>query len=394
MLTTGQYLGSTGRLEATVGTFEFTDDHEALRSTVRAFVEETFPEAQVRRLMAAPSALERPVWERMARELGLQGLVVPEEHGGAGAGPVELAIVLEEFGRRLVPVPFLSTALATIALTGGDRAVTAGYLEAVAEGRVVATVALAEDDGGWDAAGVHCAAVSDDGDGGAGDRGGWRLTGTKSFVPDGMDADLLVVAARTPAGVGLFAVDGAADGVSRSELEVFDLTRRLARVRLDGVAATPLSAPADTAAFDRFLDAARVAVAAEQAGGADFTLAMAVGYAKERVQFGRAIGSFQAIKHLCADALVDVESARSAAYYGAWAIAQDSPEVATVAPLAKAFCSDTFFATAQTNMQVHGGISFTYEHPAHLYYRRAKSGAQLWGSPRANRDLLATRIGL
>lgn len=160
MLTSGQYLGSTGRLEAAVGTFEFTDDHEALRSTVRAFVEETFPETQVRRLMAAPSALERPVWERMARELGLQGLVVPEECGGAGAGPVELAIVLEEFGRRLVPMPFLPTALATIALTGGDRAVTAGHLEAVAEGRVVATVALAEDGGGWDAAGVRCAAVS------------------------------------------------------------------------------------------------------------------------------------------------------------------------------------------------------------------------------------------
>ncbi|WP_256788193.1 acyl-CoA dehydrogenase family protein [Frankia sp. AvcI1] len=388
MLTTGQYLGSTGRLEAAVGTFEFTDDHEALRSTVRAFVEETFPEAQVRRLMAAPSALERPVWERMARELGLQGLVVPEEHGGAGAGPVELAIVLEEFGRRLVPVPFLSTALATIALTGGDRAVTSGHLEAVAEGRVVATVAVAEDDGGWDAAGVRCSAVGD------GDGGGWRLTGTKSFVPDGLAADLLVVAARTEAGVGLFAVDGAADGVSRAALEVFDLTRRLARVRLDGVAATPLTAPADEAAFDRFLDAARIAVAAEQVGGADFTLAMAVGYAKERVQFGRAIGSFQAVKHLCADAFVDVESARSAAYYGAWAVAQDSPEVPTVAPLAKAFCSEAFFATARTNMQVHGGISFTYEHPAHLYYRRAKSGVQLWGSPRAHRDLLATRIGL
>ncbi len=374
-----------------MGTFEFTGDHEALRSTVRAFVEEAFPEAQVRRLMAAPSALERPGWERMARELGLQGLVVPEECGGAGAGPVELAIVLEEFGRRLVPVPFLSTALATIALVGGDRAVTAGYLEAVAEGRVVATVALAEDGGGWDAAGVRCAAVSGDGDG---DGDGWRLTGTKSFVPDGLEADLLVVAARTEAGVGLFAVDGAADGVSRSALEVFDLTRRLARVRLDGVAATPLSAPAEAAAFDRFLDAARIAVAAEQAGGADFALAMAVGYAKERVQFGRAIGSFQAVKHLCADAFVDVESARSAAYYGAWALAQDSPEVATVAPLAKAFCSEAFFATARTNMQVHGGISFTYEHPAHLYYRRARSGAQLWGSPRAHRDLLATRIGL
>ncbi|MER6816215.1 acyl-CoA dehydrogenase family protein [Spirillospora sp. NPDC000708] len=368
-----------------MGTFEFTEDHEALRASVRGFVEETFPETEVRRLMAAPTPLERSVWERMARELGLQGLIVPEEYGGAGAGAVELAIVLEEFGRRLVPGPFLSTALATLTLIGGDPAVTADHLEGIAAGRVVATVALAEEDGGWDASGVRCEAAGED---------EWRLTGTKSFVPDGMDADLLVVAARTDAGVRLFAVDGGADGLAREELDVFDLTRRLARVRLDGVAATPLTATGDGSEFDRFLDAARLAVAAEQAGGADFALAMAVAYAKERVQFGRAIGSFQAIKHMCADAFVDVESARSAAYYGAWAIAAGSPETAAVAPLAKAFCSDVFFETARTNMQVHGGISFTYEHPAHLYYRRAKSGAQLWGSPTAQRDLLATRIGL
>ncbi|MBX6391183.1 MAG: acyl-CoA dehydrogenase family protein, partial [Frankia sp.] len=317
------------------------------------------------------------------------GLVVPEEHGGAGAGAVELAIVLEEFGRRLVPAPFLATALATLALATGDPAVTAAPLAGIAEGRTVATVALAEEDGRWDSHGVRCtgteAATAD---------GGWRLSGTKSFVPDGMEADLLVVAARTDAGVGLFAVESGAAGVSRSPLEVFDLTRRLAWVRLDGVDAAPLTVPGDESAFDRFLDAARVAVAVEQVGGADAALTMAVEYAKERVQFGRAIGSFQAIKHMCADTFVDVESARSAAYYGAWALAQGSPETAMVAPLAKAFCSDTFFAAARMNMQVHGGIAFTYEHPAHLYYRRAKSGAQLWGSPRDNRDLLASRIGL
>jgi len=368
-----------------VSAFEFTDDHAALRQTVRAFAEQAYPEAEVRRLMAAPSTLERPVWERMARELGLQGLLVPEELGGAGAGPVELAIVLEEFGRRLVPAPFLSTALATLALLEGDRAVTAEHLAGIADGSVVATVALAEDDGGWDADGVRCRAEASD---------RWRLTGAKSFVPDGLDADLLVVAARTPGGVGLFAVDAGAPGVTRTALEVFDRTRSLARVGLDGVEATPLSAQDGERVFTRWLDAARIAVAAEQTGSAQAALDMAVGYAKERVQFGRAIGSFQAVKHLCADAFVDVESARSAAYYGAWAVAEDSPEVPTVAPLAKAFTSDTFSATARMSMQVHGGISFTYEFAAHLYLRRATSGAQLWGSPRALRDLLATRIGL
>jgi alkylation response protein AidB-like acyl-CoA dehydrogenase len=358
-----------------MGTFEFTDDQDALRDAVQGFAADAFSEAEVRRLMAAPSTLERPVWERMATQLGLQGLIVPEEYGGAGASLVELAVVLEEFGQRLVPAPFLSTALATLALLDADPSVAADALTGITEGRIVAAVAVAEDDGGWDAAGVHCAA--EDG----------RLTGNKSYVADGLDADLFVVAARGADGVGLFLVDGAAAGLTRTGLEVFDRTRPLARLELAGVPATPL-----TASFERFLDVARIAVAAEQAGGARFALDMAVSYAKERVQFGRAIGSFQAIKHMCADAFVDVESARSAAYYGAWAIAEGSPEVPTVAPLAKAFCSDAFFETAATNMQVAGGISFTDEYPAHLYYRRAKSGAQLWGSPRAQRDLLATRL--
>jgi alkylation response protein AidB-like acyl-CoA dehydrogenase len=374
-------------LEANVGTFEFNDDQDALRDTVRAFAGDVFSETEVRRLVAAPSTFERPVWQRMARELGLQGLIVPEEHGGAGARLVELAIVLEEFGRRLVPAPFLSTALATAALLECAPGPAAAYLAGIAEGRIVATVALAEDDGGWDAAAVRCPAEQVGAD--------WQLRGVKSYVADGMAADLFIVAARTASGVGLFAVEADGPGVSRNELEVFDRTRRLARLQFDGANARALNPDGDgDSALERFLDVARVAVAAEQAGGADFALEMAVDYAKERVQFGRAIGSFQAIKHLCADAYVDVQSARSAAYYAAWAISDGSAEGPTVAPLAKAFCSDTFFETAATNMQVHGGISFTYEYPAHLYYRRAKSGAQLWGSPRAQRDLLATRIGL
>ena len=370
-----------------MGTFDFDEDHEALRQTVRAFASETFSEDEVRRLIAADSVLEPAVWQRMARELGLQGLVVPDELGGAGAGLVELAIVLEEFGRRLVPAPFLSTALATLALIDADEDVAAGTLSGIADGSVVAAVAFAEDGGGWQADDIECRAVESDGT--------WRLSGAKSYVADGMSADVFVVAARAPEGVGLFLVDAGADGLSRAALEVFDLTRPLARLQLESVAARPLAAGgADAAAVERFLDKARVAVAAEQAGSADFALGMAVEYAKDRVQFGRAIGSFQAVKHLCADAFVDVESARSAAYYAAWAVAGASDDVPTVAPLAKAFCSDTFLETAVTNMQVHGGISFTYEHPAHLYYRRAKSGAQLWGNPRDQRDLLASRIGL
>jgi alkylation response protein AidB-like acyl-CoA dehydrogenase len=268
-----------------------------------------------------------------------------------------------------------------------DPEVAGRHLADIADGRTVAAVALAEENGQWDASGVAATAEESG--------GAWRLDGVKSYVADGMVADLFVVAARTGTGVALFAVDAADAGVTRSALEVFDSTRPLARVRFDGVPAAPLQTDGTgSPAFERFLDRARVAVAAEQAGGADFALGMAVDYAKERVQFGRAIGSFQAIKHMVADAHLDVESARSAAYFAAWAVADGSDDASTVAPLAKAFCSDTFAQTAATNMQVHGGISFTYEHPAHLYYRRAKSGAQLWGSPRAQRDLLASRIGL
>jgi alkylation response protein AidB-like acyl-CoA dehydrogenase len=196
-------------------------------------------------------------------------------------------------------------------------------------------------------------------------------------------------------GVELFAVDGRAPGLHRAGLTGFDPTRRLTELHLDGTPARLLGEQGSgDAVLPRVLDLVRVAMAAEQAGSAVFVLQMAVGYAKERVQFGRAIGSFQAVKHMCADALLDVESARSAAYYAAWTAADRSPELAIVAPLARAFCSDTLLETAATNIQVHGGIAFTWEHPAHLYYRRAKSGAQLWGDSRAHREVLATQIGL
>jgi alkylation response protein AidB-like acyl-CoA dehydrogenase len=209
-------------------------------------------------------------------------------------------------------------------------------------------------------------------------------------------ADLLVTTARTPDGVALFAVDPRAGGVTVRPVSAFDLTRRLCDVTFDRSAAMPLAASGTGTAprtAEDVLDLVRVLVAAEQVGTAQAALDMAVGYARDRVQFGRAIGSFQAIKHMCADMLLDVESARSAAYYAAWAAADGSPELATAAPLAKAFCADTLLAAASLNMQVHGGICFTWEHPAHLYFRRAKAGTQLWGDSQANRELLVTRLG-
>ena len=337
--------------------------------------------------MEFPDGFDRAVWARMAGELGLPGLAVPLRYGGAGAGPVEAAIVCEETGRVLLPGPLLSTLLAAAAIVRvADDRVAGSLLPGICSGETIATLAVAEAGGSWDEGGVRCAAsqVAD---------GGWRLDGRKRFVPDAHAASLIVTAARAPDGtVTLFAVDRGAGGVTVEPLTAFDLTRRLSDVTFDAAPAVPLADPGGSR-LDEVLDLVRVLVAAEQAGTAQAALDMAVGYARERVQFGRAIGSFQAIKHMCADVLLDVESARSAAYFAAWAAASDPGDLAVAAPLARAFCADVALAAASLNMQVHGGLCFTWEHPAHLYFRRAKAGALLWGDAQQHRELLVTRLG-
>jgi alkylation response protein AidB-like acyl-CoA dehydrogenase len=368
--------------------FEFTDEQLALRDAVRSFASAVSPESAIRKVLETESGYDAQVWGRMADEVGLQGLIIPSEYGGAGAGMVEQAVVLDELGRALYPGPYLSTVLATCAiLAAADETTRQDLLPGIASGECIATLAVAEAGGRWDESSVMSTAAP-----GA---HGWSLTGTKQYVTDGLTADLVVIAARTSDGVELFAVRADAPGQTRTPLTVFDLTRRLATVTLDETPGRRLATgPLDPDVFGHVLDLARVATSAEQAGTARAVLDMAVQYAKDRVQFGRAIGSFQAIKHLVADALLDVESAVSAAYYAAWAAADENPELATVAPLAKAFCSDTALKAAELNIQVHGGIAFTWEHSAHLYYRRAKSSAQLWGDAGSHRDLLAARLGL
>ena len=367
--------------------FEFSAEHQALRESVRAFARAVSPEPEVRRVMALPDGYDRAVWARMAGELGLPGLAVPQRYGGAGAGLVEAAIVLEETGRFLLPGPLLSTLQAAAAIVHvADDRVAGVLLPGLAAGETIATLAVAEAGGSWDAAGVRCTATQVAG-------GGWRLDGRKRYVPDAHAAGLIVTAARTPDGVvALFAVDRGADGVTVEPLTAFDLTRRLCDVAFNAAAAVPLADP-DAQPLDEVLDLVGVLVAAEQVGTAQAALDMAVGYARERVQFGRVIGSFQAIKHMCADVLLDVESARSAAYFAAWAAASGPGDLAVAAPLARAFCADTLLAAAALNMQVHGGLCFTWEHPAHLFFRRAKAGALLWGDAQQHRELLVARLG-
>jgi alkylation response protein AidB-like acyl-CoA dehydrogenase len=248
-------------------------------------------------------------------------------------------------------------------------------------------VALAEASGRWDEAGVTITAS------GAGDS--WTVTGEKLYVLDGHTADLILVAARTGAGVSVLAVERGASGLTTTPLSTMDQTRKQARVSFESTPARLIGIDGQGwAAISKMLDLAAVALAAEQVGGAQKVLEMAVEYAKVRVQFGRPIGSFQAIKHKCADMLLEVESAKSAAYYAGWAAAEDNDELPVVASLAKSYCSEAYFHATAENIQIHGGIGFTWEHPAHLYFKRAKSSELLFGDPTYHRELLAQRIGI
>jgi alkylation response protein AidB-like acyl-CoA dehydrogenase len=367
----------------------FNEEQEELRRMVRRFLEEKSPETEVRRLMATSEGYDPAVWKQMAGQLGLQSLAIPEAYGGAGYGHVELMVVFEEMGAALLCAPFFSTvALAANALlTSDDEAAKERYLPGIASGETIATLALTEDSGRWSLDDVELEAT---------ERGGsWTLSGVKSFVLDGATASLLLVVARTSSGLSLFAVDADASGLSREPLMTMDQTRKQARIELSTSPATLIGLEGGAqATIAKTLQLAAVALAAEQVGGAQRCLDDAVEYAKNRIQFGRPIGSFQAIKHKCADMLLEVESAKSAAYYAGWAAAEDSDELPAVASLTKSYCSEAYFHAASENIQIHGGIGFTWEHHAHLYFKRAKSSELLLGDPAFHRELLAQQLGI
>ena len=369
--------------------FAFTEEQEELRKTVRAFLEAKSPETAVREQMETDAGYDAAVWSQMGEQLGLQGLAIPEEFGGSGYTFVELGIVLEEQGRALLCAPFFSTVVlaANTLLHSGDDAAKAAHLPGIASGETIATLAFTEPSGKWDESGITTEATA------AGD--GWTLNGVKSFVLDGHTASLIIVAARTAKGVSLFTVVGDASGLTRTALSTMDQTRKQAKLEFANTPATLLGTEGEGwAVLSTVLDLAAVGLAAEQVGGAQKVLEQAVEYAKVRVQFGRPIGSFQAIKHKCADMLLEVESAKSAAYYGLWCAAEQNDELPSVASLAKAYCSEAYFHATAENIQIHGGIGFTWEHPAHLYFKRAKSSELLFGDPTYHRELLAQRIGI
>ncbi|GAA2153955.1 acyl-CoA dehydrogenase family protein [Actinomadura napierensis] len=335
-----------------------TPEQRELQQVVRDFLAAHAPEEHVRRWMETGTGHDPRLWSLMAGQLGLQALAIPEEYGGAGFGHAELAVAMEELGRAVTCGPFLSSAVlaAQAVLHCGTGQAKKDLLPGIADGTTIATLAL---DGPFDA-------VETD--------GGWTVTGTAGFVTDGALADVVLV---TGTGDRLFAVTAA----ERTPVETMDGTRKMARVRCDGTPAT-LAGRAGPV-LGRALDAAAILLAAEQLGVAQRALDMAVSYARDRVQFGRPIGSFQAIKHRCAEMLVEVEAARSCVAAAVRALDGDAPpgETASMAALARTWACEAAARTTAENIRIHGGIGFTFEHPAHLYYRRAKADHVLLGTP-------------
>ena len=361
--------------------FAFTPEQEQFRDAVRRFLRDRSPPTEVRRLMADERGHDPDVWRQMCQELGLGALHVPEERGGQGFTVTELGIAFEEMGRALLCAPYLSSVLATTAVAEAcGREEAEQIVSRVATGEQLAALALTEANGRWDTGGIELVAQED------------RLNGSKTHVIDGHVADLLVVAARAPDSAGedslsLYVVAADAPGITRRSLTALDPTRKLARIDFANVEARCI-APDAAPALRRTLDLACVAVACELAGVAEALLESAVDYAKLRMQFGRAVGSFQAIKHKCADLLLEVELAKSAARYAAEAATQGDPDLPALASLAKAAAADAAMRAARDCIQIHGGIGFTWDNDTHLWFKRAKSGEVLFGAPAWHRERL------
>jgi len=372
--------------------FAFSEEQEAFRGQLRRCFEEHAPTAAVFRAMESSTGFDRALWKRLAGELGLPGVHLPEAYGGQGFGFLELGIVLQEAGRVLLPSPVFSTVClgAGAILNAGSEAQKRALLPGIASGDTLATLALLEPGGDWDPESVQLAFEIDG--------GGARLTGAKRFVTDAGTADLILVAARRQGtrgldGLGLFVVRQGAPGLSVTPVEPLDATRKLAHLGLSRVPAEPLGAPGGAgAALAKTLDQARAMLACESAGAAQHCLDSAVAWARQRVQFARPIGSFQAIQHKCAEVLLEVASAQSAAHFASWAAEQDEG-LPLAAAMAKSFCDEAYLRASQENLHIHGGVGFTWEAEPHLHFKRAKASETLLGPPAFQRARIARELG-
>ena len=350
--------------------FGFTEEQDLLRQEVRKFLGAHCPLEEVRKLMETPDGFSRALWKQLG-ELGWLGLAIPEAHGGAGLGWVDLVVVLEEMGTTLFPSPFLATTIAAAAIReAGSDAQLARWLPPIADGSCIASLAFLEASDCWDAEGVALA--------GKPKGNGIVLSGEKIQVLDAPAADLFVVAFRHGDGVSLAVIPRSASGVSVEATPSIDQTRRVGRVRFENVAiaANAVLANANAATLARVLDLATAAVTAELLGAADAALRTTVKYAQQRQQFGSPIGRFQGVKHPLAEMLVDVESAKSILYYAAWCLDERDADAARAVSLAKAYASEAFARIGIDSVQLHGGVGFTWEYDAHLYLKRSK-----WARP-------------
>ena len=367
--------------------FEFSAEQTQLRNEARRFLEAKCPPKAVRAVLEGSAPFDRALWQGLA-EMGFLGIAIPEEYGGLGAGYLELCVVAEELGRVIAPVPFSSSVfLATeFLLAAGSAAQKAAWLPKLAAGSAIGTFAFAEGTGRTTPRSIKTQAA------------GGTVSGVKLPVADGDIADFAIVAARTGPGhderaISLFIVDLNAKGVTRTPVDTIDPTRSHAQISFDGAAAEPLGAAGEGwAIIDAVYDRAAVLTAFEQVGGADRALEMARDYALERMAFGRPIGSFQAIKHMLADMYVSATLARSNSYYGAWALSTGAAELPEAAATARVSATQAFQHCAKNDIQVHGGMGFTWEFDCHLYYRRANLLALNLGSLSQWEDRLIDRL--
>jgi alkylation response protein AidB-like acyl-CoA dehydrogenase len=373
--------------------FGFSEEQEMLRDAAKRFLADNCSTKFVRQMMADESAHDAGFWRKLV-DLGWPGLLIPEEYGGQSGTFLDMTVIAEEAGKALIPGPFFAAALlgAPIVIEGGSDAQKKELLPKMAKGEYIATVAVAEAAGRFDAGGIELKAGKKGSD--------YTLSGEKFFVPDAHVADCIVVAARSTGsgedGVTLLIVPAKQKGVTVTQLKTVDLTRRLCHVRFDDVTVPGANLLGKEGQgwpiLRRTLDIATAALSAEMVGTAQKALDIAVDYAKTRVQFGKPIGSFQAVKHMLADALVDLEGMRSTAYYAAWCVSADDAERSLAASMAKSWCSDASRRIMAAGLQVHGGIGFTWEHDMHLFVKRAQLDQVSFGDAPYHRDRIATLL--
>jgi alkylation response protein AidB-like acyl-CoA dehydrogenase len=354
--------------------FGLSESQEFLKDSARKFFAGECPSAEMRRLMQTDTAYDAALWSKLTDQ-GYTGIIFPEAYGGVGLGKVELMLLMEEAGRALLPGPFFST----VVLTGSVLEALASpahkkeYLAPICRGEARSTVAILESNAGWNLPDIHLTASNG------------KLTGEKYFVSDAAIADFIMVVARN----GVFVVNAKAPGLKISPMIAMDLTRKLYVVEFNS---TPAEEIGPTANLARAFDVATAALAAELVGGMQRTLEITVEYAKTRKQFGKPIGTFQAVQHQCADMYLETESSRSAVYYAGWALEENSPDASTAVSIAKMYASDAARTVGNRGIQIHGGMGFTWENDVHLYYRRAKGSETAFGDAAFHRERIASAV--